>query len=622
MPAPLPPGPEADEVRDPEFTDGLTLPTDRNARRKLEDAGDFIKEQNWDAAAEILQSLLETKEDLFVEVHHKDASGQVTSDWTSIRTEANRLLGTMLPSGLEVYELKYGGRAKARLAEGKAKSDPAILAEVALKFQHTEAGAEATNLLGTYGLDRGDYVRAALCFERLLQHQHADKLKPLTLFKAALAFRRVGDTGNAERAWERLAKVSRDGLVLGDKTLPLDQVQALLEKIATDSLPASLFDWTMFGGGPNRTAQGNGGAPYLDDRKWELPTIKQDNIKNWVAQAVASVEQRKPVLPAFYPIASTVRGEKGLMPLLVYRSYWGVHAVDLRTGQLAWESGSSGGLDKIGGPGPDNPQKMQILMQWWQSYVQSSSQHVLFENSVLGTLSTDGNRVYLVDDLALPPHPQYMLQFQWQGPAPLGVLTDAVYHNKLQAFDLENGKILWEIGGRENPEKPDLLGDSFFLGAPLPLGGKLYVLNEKKSELRLLCLDPLKKGAVSLGADAGQRPRRRHHRRGPTHAGSQPGLRRRHPGLPDQRRGRPRRGPADSQSGLGPFLPPAAAQQWRPGQHAADPRRRDERQLPEPQPGLEGFRARHPGRQGRFHGAGRLRGPLPRPAHGPAAVES
>src|SRR5439155_20360578 len=31
---------------------------------------------------------------------------------------------------------------------------------------------------------------------------------------------------------------------------------------------------------------------------------------------------------------------------------------------------------------------------------------------------------------------------------------------------------------------------SFFLGPPLPLNGKLYVLNEKEQELRLIALDP------------------------------------------------------------------------------------------------------------------------------------
>jgi len=37
-------------------------------------------------------------------------------------------------------------------------------------------------------------------------------------------------------------------------------------------------------------------------------------------------------------------------------------------------------------------------------------------------------------------------------------------------------------------DEPDLAG-GYFLGPPLPLGGKLYVLTEKNAELRLVCLD-------------------------------------------------------------------------------------------------------------------------------------
>src|SRR5262249_46310475 len=41
--------------------------------------------------------------------------------------------------------------------------------------------------------------------------------------------------------------------------------------------------------------------------------------------------------------------------------------------------------------------------------------------------------------------------------------------------------------------KDDGFKDSYFLGAPLPVGGKLYALNERDNgELRLVCIDPAK----------------------------------------------------------------------------------------------------------------------------------
>ena len=61
--------------------------------------------------------------------------------------------------------------------------------------------------------------------------------------------------------------------------------------------------------------------------------------------------------------------------------------------------------------------------------------------------------------------------------------------NQLVAIDLETGKAVWELGSKR--DQSDLHG-SYFLGPPLPLGGKLYVLTEKNQDLRLVCLDTAK----------------------------------------------------------------------------------------------------------------------------------
>ncbi|HEV3258768.1 MAG TPA: PQQ-binding-like beta-propeller repeat protein, partial [Gemmataceae bacterium] len=198
----------------------------------------------------------------------------------------------------------------------------------------------------------------------------------------------------------------------------------------------------------------------------------------------------QPVVPAFFPVAATVQSDTGPTPLLIYRSYWGVHAVELKTGKLYWESILPSGMDVL----VKDSQKMGVLNQWWNFYQQLNSQSILFENSTLGMISTDGTSVYAVDDLALPPHPNWLQQFQWGNGPQFGPLESAVKQSKLVAVELDSGKLLWEQGG---PDGDQELAESFFLGPPLPLGGKLYVLNEKRTELRLLCLDPRRKGAVS-----------------------------------------------------------------------------------------------------------------------------
>src|SRR5262249_16925858 len=151
-------------------------------------------------ASRILQSLLDTKEDVFLEVPGpKNAVKRV-----SLRQEADRLLGSLPPKGREFYELQYGPRAKARLAEAMAKGDRAILAEVAQRYFPTDAGAQARDQMGTYYRDRGKDAEAYGCFPRLLRHEKAAELKPLTRSKAALGARRGGKSATADTIWHQL----------------------------------------------------------------------------------------------------------------------------------------------------------------------------------------------------------------------------------------------------------------------------------------------------------------------------------------------------------------------------------------------------------------------------------
>src|SRR5205823_8349574 len=94
--------------------------------------------------------------------------------------------------------------------------------------------------------------------------------------------------------------------------------------------------------------------------------------------------------------------------------------------------------------------------QWLQSYEERST-HALFENSVVGTLSTDGQRVYAVDDLALPPYPSNMPrggrnQALPDFPEYTGGLAEAVESSRLLALDGASGELLWTAGGRGTPE--------------------------------------------------------------------------------------------------------------------------------------------------------------------------
>src|SRR5436305_8707989 len=81
---------DAKAEEDKPFTDDVTIPTNRESRRLIQAAQDYIKKEDWRVACECLQSLLETKEDSFIETDGPpDEKGKPTKRRVSVRTEAN-----------------------------------------------------------------------------------------------------------------------------------------------------------------------------------------------------------------------------------------------------------------------------------------------------------------------------------------------------------------------------------------------------------------------------------------------------------------------------------------------------------------------------------------------------
>jgi outer membrane protein assembly factor BamB len=464
----------------------ITLPTDPALKKKFDAIPDYLKEELWPEAVRSLQSLLEIREDVFFPLARPGTDGKEVVQWRSVRAEANHLLGTLPPAALEFYEVSFGQQAKALLAE--ARNDPHLLAQVMQRYFHTQAGAEATARLANHHLDRGRYFLAALCFERYLERVGSDKLSAAELFRAALAFHRAGDRANAERTWKRLGDRAADGLRLGERKVSLAELEKALGRPGEQGTdPGGGRTWAMFRGGPARLARAAAGAP-VDELRWTRSLFQDATAQSWLLGALLRQEQRgQAALPGAFPIVSGGR--------IVCRTPRGLWALDAATGATLWEAPSEGGLEPL----RSEPDHAAYVNQWAAAHLEHSPA-ALLENSILGTLSSDGSQVFAVDDLAVPPAPHHYAGFagrQGQGLrlAFAPELTDAVYHNRLRAIDLETGKLAWEVGGRARKEVAGIneadapLLDCFFLGPPLPLAGKLYVLAEKNQELRLVCLD-------------------------------------------------------------------------------------------------------------------------------------
>ena len=260
-------------------------------------------------------------------------------------------------------------------------------------------------------------------------------------------------------------------------------------------------------------------------RLWDVPTNVPSGLKDSSGQSAdAEVFKEKlrllfkqaaehlqrvnqPVMPSQFPVAAMValkahKGQGQKTPVLVYRTYAGIEAVNMENGSRVGYVPINGGFDWF-----MKPERESFLNQWNGVYMGNPLQGqpalrpgIVFENTTIGALSTDGDFVYTVEDLVEPP-PSIYAQQQMMGFVgnpninnwPQDIMK-AVGHSRLWAFDLTRGcAMAWDLPV-EGDDKSQF-ADSYFLGPPLCLNGKLYVLTEKQQELRLVCLENVKHGS-------------------------------------------------------------------------------------------------------------------------------
>jgi outer membrane protein assembly factor BamB/tetratricopeptide (TPR) repeat protein len=531
------------------------FPYERDAKKQLEAARDYLtfKEIPWNTVCPLLQNILDSKSDSFFNVKYQ-VGGRTEVNRISVKTEANRIIAAFPKEGLEFYQQSYGQAAAALLDEAvKGNYDPAVLADLSQRYFHTRAGAEGTVLLGSLYLERGNYLEAAYAFERLLARPNSDEfLTPRTLFRAALALRRSGDPRHADPAKTAadrlLIAAARDGLKVGRRTFTADQLRAELDRpVGAVAAASAVGEWTGRYGNAARNGTVSGGPPFLvpafDPAPMLDPNLDTGQAAvSWIGTELGQLfnTQQPPKslpLPGFFPVTTP--------DLVVYRGYGAVYAVAARdhvhrgravpAGEVRWVARTQFGLHQLQTQGHyfygDSDVSKQVAA-WWQTYKATGAASILHENPLVGALAHDGQTVYYVDDVAVPPPPTFPNPefggfpggmpggFVRQG----GQLADAVRAGELNAVDMATGNLVWTLGrfdtrsvrlaapAQASPpateDDADKVTSAFhlclnavFLGPPLPLNGRLYVLIEQAGVIRLLCLDPKALAEVKLLAE-------------------------------------------------------------------------------------------------------------------------
>jgi outer membrane protein assembly factor BamB len=460
---------------------------DRRLIQRLRAASDQIADGNYLVAIEHLQRLVEVPEDAF---YHPD-SGQ-PGHFRSLKTAAEHLIGAIPLQGRQLYERQYGATAQGLLAEAVRSGDAMQLADVARRFYHTAAGAEATYRLAIMHFDQGRPLEAALCFERLRGHSlGAERWEPGLSLRAAVAWRKAGMADSAEAALRRLADRQAEGTIaLAGHTVALGGEPAgewwsggvvsgaKAGPLTTHHTPLTT-QWSVYLGNAARNPavvrpaivdQPEFSIPVMVDPRRDPADTEATTLGRQLNERVrdrylAYGSRHRTVLPRMFPVI--VEGT------IAFRTFGDITFFNPRTGD--WSKSLidldlEPLLDKAEADGGVSEELARLVGQR------------LGQDLAFGTLSSDGQFVYCVEDLG-----DAWIERDRRSGEPR---DPPRAFNRLAAYDPRDGKLVWDVGG--DPRDPFFvlpLAGTFFLGPPLPLGGHLYCLADVDGEVRLLVLE-------------------------------------------------------------------------------------------------------------------------------------
>ncbi len=463
--------------------DSVFLPAPRELRQELAKARESLGEKQYSDALARLDAILDGSRELGLDITEDfflEGEGETEEVARhSLKTEAINLLGSMPEAGREVYELKHGATARLMLDAAVGELDSEKLAEVSRRFFHTQAGYEATMLLGRIYLERQRPFAAALCFSRIVDSPIAARqFDPEASVLLAASWHLAGLPDAAEKTLVELKQRVPDATVqIGERNVRLfkegDEPLAWVEQeLGVPARFRSGFttEWTMYRGNAARNATTRGSAPLLQLR-WRVPVANNPDDERIIEQR-SKMNASDSFLPAMHPLV--------VNDTVLMRTIEGLVAVDAKTGRRIWPYPWSDPVTRQIQDASDDP----FGGAGGVSRSQELQQRV-WDDAPYGQLSSDGQAVFLLDQLDMDRRPSVAgVRFN-----PNGGLITAQPHNELVALELATeGKKLWQVGGETGQDETKLAG-AYFLGAPLPMAGQLYALAEVRGEIRLVVLD-------------------------------------------------------------------------------------------------------------------------------------
>ncbi len=367
---------------------------------------------------------------------------QVVATVRDVREEATRILRTGSEEIREQFRRETEVRAIGDLREALESHDPALLARVAARYPFTPTARECVETLATLFHDHGRYDGVIQSAQRWIERSPDPALAAqrspqlVELWHAAL--QEAGAFAAATQLAQTYSILTTSDPFQSRQTPAVEAAAQVVEA----NVPAT---WDVASELP---------APAL--------LLLRGVINDLSRQGV--------------PIHGMTIRPIILSDRVVWRSLTEIICIQRQSGEVLWRQPISDSLiDNIiqlsSNPDRMLPEKLKMQLG-----------HRVLRNSILGRLTSDGERVYCIEQ-APPTKPSSMPESAPNGVPPEPV--ELIPEMSVVAYSLADGTVQWkshDIWGLENK-------GTFLFGPPVPQGKSLYSIVQKNEQLLLLQMD-------------------------------------------------------------------------------------------------------------------------------------
>ncbi len=481
-------------------SDSNLIQAPRETIQRLKTAQALMEDKRYSESVRILWDILKSEEDSFICVNldksiseasdenpsekaddnsdspnsPADQTPQVVGPKSliSLKTFIQNILAQAPEEARQASELIVGTEAQNALDAAVQSGSLDRLLMVSRDYFHTEAGYKASFLSGLILLNDGQATSAVSLFDSLantpgVRQKFEPAFSVLWLNSLILSGQDVQRRELVTQLRQRLARV--DWTVENKQITGFDNLEQLEKYLAAFAVNTQKSDC------PYPSAE-----PFTLPR-WTVPTYTNPMLETLVQTFIVNGEKSmssnsnsyNALMSAFEPVVSGNR--------VFIRTAFGLSAVDLQTGKRLWDSSADF--------------SSEIQRQWdrFGEYERKSLSQFLYSALVLrskydftyGALRADENCVYAIEDI----WKERILQGIMTPQSSSGVIVSrstigSFTSNRLAAYDINTGKLKWHVGSATvayGSGADQSLESTSFLGAPLILDGKLYVIGETQA---------------------------------------------------------------------------------------------------------------------------------------------